>query len=162
MKITLTIVLLIIFISCKQKDNSILEMKLKIDSLENKLNEIYKPGLGEFMTGIQMHHAKLWFAGQNKNWPLADFEIHEILEAVDDIKKYCNDREETKTIGIIENPIKNLTDAIKQKDITLFKNNFILLTSSCNSCHKSTMHDFNVVTIPVSLPVVNQDFKPVQ
>ena len=35
------------------------------------------PGFEEFMSNIQAHHAKLWFAGQNHNWKLADFEIHE-------------------------------------------------------------------------------------
>ena len=39
------------------------------------------------MSGIQVHHEKLWFAGTAKNWRLADFEIHEIMEAVDDIAK---------------------------------------------------------------------------
>ena len=38
------------------------------------------------MSSIQTHHAKLWFAGMNANWRLADFEIHEIMESVDDKK----------------------------------------------------------------------------
>jgi len=49
----------------------------------------YKPGFGEFMGGIQVHHEKLWFAGTNQNWKLAGFEIHEIKESMDDIRKYC-------------------------------------------------------------------------
>ena len=48
----------------------------------------YTPGLGEFMSGIQVHHEKLWFAGKAGNWQLADFETGEIRETIDDIQKY--------------------------------------------------------------------------
>jgi hypothetical protein len=135
-------------------------MQLKIDSLQKELAETYKPGFGEFMSGIQVHHAKLWFAGQNLNWPLADFEIHEIQEALDDIQKFCSDREETKSMGMINPPLDSLTNAIQQKDLTRFKNSYVLLTKTCNNCHLETKHEFNIVTIPLSSPVVNQDFKP--
>jgi len=136
------------------------QLQVQVDSLQKKLIDTYKPGLGEFMLGIQLHHAKLWFAGTNKNWKLADFEINEIGESLDDIKKYCTDRPEIKSIGMIDPAIKSINAAIKQKDVELFKKGFIDLTNNCNNCHKTVNHEFNVITIPTALPVVNQDFKP--
>jgi hypothetical protein len=135
-------------------------MQSAIDSLEKKLGETYRPGLGEFMLGIQLHHAKLWFAGQNQNWPLADFEVNEIKESLEDIQKYCADRPEVKAIGMITPAIDSVNAAIQHKNDQSFKSSFTVLTSTCNNCHKATDHGFNVVTIPTSLPVVNQDFKP--
>src|ERR1700746_2670892 len=87
------LVILIVFISlsCDQPDKQIQRMQSRIDSLQNELKNAYRPGLGEFMLAIQLHHAKLWFAGQNQNWPLADFEVHEILESLDDIRQFCQD-----------------------------------------------------------------------
>lgn len=38
------------------------------------------------MSGIQVHHAKLWFAGEAGNWGLSDFETKEIRETIDDIR----------------------------------------------------------------------------
>ncbi len=35
---------------------------------------MYQPGMGELMTTIQLHHAKLWFAGKNANWALAAYD----------------------------------------------------------------------------------------
>ena len=137
-------------------------MQAKIDSLQKKLAETYKPGFGEFMSGIQTHHAKLWFAGQNKNWALAEFEMHEIQEALDAILKFCSERPEVKQMGMINPAIDSINNAIGQKNPELFKSSFILLTNTCNKCHKATDHGFNVVTVPTNLPVVNQDFKPVQ
>ena len=135
-------------------------MQATIDSLKKELANTYKPGFGELMSGIQTHHAKLWFAGQNQNWELAVFEVHEIQESLDDIQKFCSDRPDMKEIGMIYPVLDSVDDAIQQKNTDLFKNRFILLTNTCNKCHKATAHGFNVVTIPASLPVVNQDFKP--
>src|SRR5580765_2700256 len=44
----------------------------------------FVPGLGEIMTLTQMRHAKLWFAGQAGNWPLASYELDELHEGLDD------------------------------------------------------------------------------
>jgi len=138
------------------------EMQNRIDSLERKLTETYKPGFGEFMSGVQVHHAKLWFAGTNMNWPLADFEINEIREAIDDIQHFNTDRPESRSIGMIIPALDSVDNAIKQQNEQLFKSSYILLTNTCNSCHKATAHEFNVITIPSAPPVSNQSFKPPQ
>src|ERR1700722_13760816 len=49
--------------------------------------EPYQPGLGEIMALQQMRHIKLWFAGRAGNWPLADYEVGELQEGFDDVKK---------------------------------------------------------------------------
>lgn len=87
MKIMVPIVIAVCFImiACNQSGDS-QQLQAKIDSLQARLDDTYKPGLGEFMMGIQEHHAKLWFAGINKNWQLANFEVHEIGETLDDVK----------------------------------------------------------------------------
>jgi len=146
-------------VACSQHSSQVSQTQSKIDSLQSQLDKAYKPGLGEFMTGIQLHHAKLWFAGQNQNWPLADFEIHEIQESLDDIDEFCKDRPEVKSIGMLRPAIDSVTNSIQQKNLQLFEKSFSLLTTTCNNCHKATDHGFNVVTIPTSPPVSNQDFK---
>ena len=145
--------------ACKQQKDNTQILQTRIDSLESKLADTYKPGFGEFMSSIQVHHNKLWFAGQNQNWKLADFEINEIKESLDGIKKYCSDRPETNSIGIIEEPLQNVTNAILQKNITEFRNSYAILTSTCNSCHQATQHEFNIITVPTIPPFSNQSFK---
>ena len=146
-------------LACNQKAKQNQLLQARIDSLEKRINDSYKPGFGEFMSSIQVHHIKLWFAGKNKNWKLADFEMNEIKESLDGIQKYCTDRQESKSIGMINQPIDNLNKAIQQKDSVSFKNSYILLTNTCNSCHKVTNHEFNVVKIPDTPPFSNQIFK---
>jgi hypothetical protein len=159
MRIVLYILIIFLFTTCNQENGDVRKLQRKIDSLQNRLAETYKPGFGEFMSGIQTHHAKLWFAGQNNNWALADFEVHEIQESLAGIQKFCTDRPETKAITMINAPLDSISNAITKKDPGLFKNSFVLLTNTCNNCHKITNHGFNIVIIPSVLPVSNQDFR---
>jgi hypothetical protein len=146
--------------SCNQSTDNNLALQKRIDSLQIQINNSYKPGLGEFMSQIQMHHAKLWFAGENENWQLANFEIGEIREALDDIPRYCTDRPEVKSIDMIVPAMDSLSNVAKAKDKSKFRSGFTLLTATCNACHKATNHGFNVIKIPEVPPVTNQDFNP--
>ncbi|MGN6638096.1 MAG: hypothetical protein ACTHJ8_04235 [Mucilaginibacter sp.] len=159
MKLVFFLSSLVLFASCSQQNNDNQRLQTQVDSLKQRLNTTYRPGLGEFMLGIQEHHAKLWFAGTNQNWALADFEVHEIGETLDDIKEYCSDRPEVKSIGMIDPAINSINAAIKKKDVDAFKKGFVELTANCNTCHKDNQHGFNVIIIPSALPVTNQDFK---
>ncbi len=144
--------------ACNEQSNSS-ALQARIDSLQNKIDNSYKPGFGEFMSSIQIHHNKLWFAGMNQNWKLADFEIHEIQENIDDIKEFQTERQESKKIGMITPALDSVTAAIEHKDIAAFKSGFIFLTNTCNDCHTATNFEFNQVKIPDHPPFSNQVFK---
>lgn len=159
MKILTWLVLSLLFYSCNNSTNNNEVLHKQIDSLQTKIANTYKPGFGEFMSEIQVHHEKLWFAGENQNWQLADFEINEIKESLADIREYCSDRPETKDLQMIDTPIDSINIAIQQKNNKLFKKDFVLLTATCNSCHQATNHGFNVIKLPDTPPFSNQVFK---
>jgi len=145
--------------SCSDNSGKISELQNKIDSLQLKVADLYKPGFGEFMSNIQIHHAKLWFAGINQNWELADFEIQEIKESLEDIQKYQSEREETKTLPLIFEPLDSVQTAVNDKSLSKFKQSFSNLTKTCNACHQAVNNEFNKIKIPDSPPFSNQDFK---
>lgn len=151
--------ILILLSNCNQPSERLHRMQIEIDSLHHQLAETYTPGLGEFMSGIQVHHAKLWFAGKARNWELADFEIKEIQEAMEDIQKFNMDRPEVKSIGIIFPAIDSLDAAIHQQSEEEFEKGFQFLTTTCNACHRTTDHGFNVIITPSTPPVSNQRFE---
>ena len=159
MKYTFLFIITIVLFACNNHGTDTKMLQADIDSLQNKLDNSYKPGLGEFMSNIQLHHTKLWFAGQNQNWKLADFEINEIKETIANIKEYCPDRVEVKSIGIIDPAIDSISNAVHSGNSSQFKNSYVLLTTTCNNCHQSTEHSFNVIKIPDSPPFSDQDFK---
>lgn len=157
MKILIAAVFAMLLISCNQQAEK-QQMQARIDSLQKQLNDTYKPGLGEFMSGIQVHHAKLYFAGQHANWGLADFEIHEIMESLDDIAKYASDRSETKLVTMLNPVLDSVNAAITRKDLAGFNRSFIVLTNTCNKCHQAVHYEFNKVKIPSTPPYSNQEF----
>jgi hypothetical protein len=130
----------------------------RIDSLQSQLEHSYKPGFGDFMGRIQVHHNKLWFAGQNQNWKLADFEVHEISEAISDIQTYQAHRKESQMIAMILPPLDSVDAAIEQKNLALFRRSYTLLTNTCNNCHRAANFEFNIVKIPSTPPFSNQEF----
>lgn len=153
------LILIIQLQACDQHVDNNQILQDRIDTLEKKLADAYKPGFGEFMSSIQVHHSKLWFAGQNQNWKLADFEIHEIMESIEAIKKYKTERDESQKIDMINPALDSVNTAIKQKNPTAFKTSFVLLTNTCNNCHHAINFEFNVVKIPDTPPFSNQSFK---
>jgi len=149
--------------SCNNHPNKMAVLQSRIDSLETKLSEVYKPGFGEMMNSIQSHHLKLWYAGKNKNWKLAEFEIKELNEVVENIEKFQGKRKETELISMMNPALDSLKMAINKKDDDLFVNSYTGLTNSCNSCHKLTDFEFNIVKLPEGEPPFpNQNFKPIK
>ncbi len=159
MKAYIPAVTLFLLAACGQPAADTSGLQSQIDSLQRKLDNAYKPGLGEFMSGIQVHHAKLWFAGTAGNWGLSDFETKEIRESLDDIRTYCTDRPELVSLPMIDPALDSVDGAIKKKSVPAFKSSFILLTNTCNGCHRATRHEFNVIRIPASPPFTNQSFE---
>jgi len=145
--------------SCTPKQVNNNALQTRVDSLEKKLTDSYRPGLGEFMMGVQAHHSKLWFAGHNQNWKLADFELNEIKELIEDIQKYETDRPEAPQTVMLQPALDSINSAIQTKDPVRFHKSFVLLTNTCNNCHHAVKFEFNVVKIPDSSPYTNQDFK---
>jgi hypothetical protein len=162
MKKTLILFLMATIMSmnaCQDQSAEIAALKSRVDSLEKQMADSYKSGFGEIMLGIQAHHAKLWFAGINQNWALADFEVEEIEEALEDLQKYQAEREETRLVPTINPAIEGMDEAIKKQDVEVFKSSFVSLTEACNTCHKNTKAEFNVIKVPDQSPFSNQVFK---
>lgn len=149
--------------SCSQSnDPEFSRLEAKIEQLEEHQNNGYKPGFGEFMSNIQLHHAKLWFAGKAENWELASFEMDEMQESFEGIKTFNSDRSDTEAIGMIHPSLDSVKNAIQIKSTASFERNYKLLTNTCNSCHQATGHAYNVITIPTTPPFSNQSFKKFQ
>src|SRR6185312_1808063 len=88
---------IILLASCNSNEPVKTNSVITSDSLR-KLMEPYAPGLGEIMGGIQTHHAKLWYAGINDNWKLAQYEIDELKERFEQARTIETGRPEVKMI----------------------------------------------------------------
>ena len=132
-------------------------MKSQIVSLHTELDN-YKPGLGTIMMDLQAHHSKLWFAGSNSNWKLADFQLEEIEEAIEDVEKFHSTRPEAKSISMLDNAMSQVESAIDGRNRIAFETSFNILTQTCNSCHQVNNVGFNEIRVPEKNPFANQKF----
>ena len=151
--------IVLIIISCGNKSERVKSLQTQVDSLQKRLDQTYTAGFGEMMTNIQIHHAKLWFAGKNQNWNLANYEINELQETFDDIQKYQKARSESEMVPMITPAIDSVSKTIANKNLSQFESSFKFLTSTCNDCHLATGHEYNIIIIPTTPPFTNQQFK---
>ena len=124
----------------------------------------YTPGLVEFMMHVQSHHAKLWLAGNARNWDLADYQVDELKELLEDIAKRVPDYKGTPVGKMIEAismpPINDIEGAVKSRDFGKFAAAFDKLTAACNACHEAANRGFITIQRPATSPFPNQSFAP--
>jgi|SRR6185312_5176750 len=133
-------------------------LNAKNDSLQKEIESI-KPRLGDLMLEIQVHHNKLWFAGKNEDWPLAQFEHDEIMEILTQAEKIETGRNEVKLFKVMLYPqLDSIQLSITQRNADRFIYAFTNLTNACNNCHTSTKFNFNKIVIPEHPPYSNQEF----
>ena len=157
----LSVLVLLLFAACNPRPHEVQPFQARLDSMEQKLRHSYAPGFGELMLNIQIHHAKLWFAGKNGNWELADYDQSLIRSAFQKIRSYHPDNPAAATTTMIDIPMDSIGAAIARKDPAAFRRSFSLLTTTCNNCHTVTRHAYNFITIPRSEPIGNQSYSPI-
>ncbi len=122
----------------------------------------YTPGLGDMMGAIQMRHAKLWFAGKSRNWPLAAYEIDEIKEGFESAAKFQPNFKGRPVAQMIEKatlqPVNSLAKAVETKNSVMFVKAFDQLTGACNACHQAAGYEFISIQRPSLPTVTNQGY----
>ncbi len=152
-------------ISSLQNDIEKLESKNanpNVEKIETE-NEQEHYELAIVMARMQTYMQKLHFAGQNENWKLAQFYIHELEETMEDIidHKVTDDGKDisslVKTMAFPN--IEKLEKTIESQDKTSFVEGYQLLLRSCNNCHVTSNHEFIKITTPKNEEFINQDFR---
>jgi len=152
------ILLVLTMASCNDRTTVTQTLQKRLDSMQQELKHSYTPGVGELMFSIQVHHAKLWFAGKNGNWELADYDQSLIRSAFQKIRRYHADNPAAAAASMIDIPMDSISSAITRRDGNAFQHSFEYLTTTCNNCHAVTKHAFNLITIPTAAPIGNQSF----
>jgi len=117
------------------------------------------PRLADVMSAVQFRHSKLWTAGQQKNWELADYELELVKSSLNEAIALYTDIP-VENITMIDPPIKSIESAIAARNSAAFGKAFGDLTTGCNSCHQSVRRGFIVMTVPKGSPFGNQSFAP--
>lgn len=164
-KIKLFVSVLVLALLAKETyDNMIL--RKSVAGLTSRVEALEKqtPGLGDYMTTLQLHMGKLWFAGKASNWDLANYELDELketMEGAQGLHSTVNHVDISNVLGsVIDSQVGALKQAIGKHDFIEFKKTYSQTMTACNSCHRSAAHGFNVITFPTAPPVSNQLWTP--
>jgi hypothetical protein len=128
------------------------------------VKEPHGPSLVEIMMATQSHHTKLWLAGNARNWELADYQVDELKEGLEDAAKHIPDYKGVPVGSMIETlmlpPIVEVESAIKARDREKFVVAFDKVTAACNTCHVGANRGFIVIQRPTASAFPNQSFAP--
>ncbi len=118
------------------------------------------PGLGEYMTTIQLHAGKLWFAAKAANWELAEYELDELKETMEAAKGLNAEKNGVKISNVLDSVLQTqvveLDNSIKGKSQTEFQKSYDETLSACNGCHTEAGYKFIHIIRPTAPPVTNQ------
>ena len=117
------------------------------------------PSNSHIMMDVQWHWTNLWFAGQAKNWPLAQFYFNETRGHIQWLTKKSPivrssgpDREDVDIASIFNavdtSSLADVKTAIEKKDSAKFAASYKVMLDSCYSCHKSVGRPYLRPMIP--------------
>ncbi len=131
---------------------------------ENAALKDAAPGLGEYMSTIQLHAGKMWFAAKSANWELAAYEVDELKETLEAAKKLGEEKNGVKISPLLDSVLKTqvaaLDDAVKSGRAPKFQQSYDETLAACNSCHAEAGFKFIHIIRPTAPPVSNQRWEP--
>lgn len=135
--------------------DSVRDLRAVVDSLRQQ-----SPGLGEYMTTMQLHAAKLWFAVKESNWDLASYEAGELDETMDGAAALHVFKNNVNIAGVLQSvqqtQILSLKHSLDAKDRKHFSVAYKQTLEACNGCHTSAGYKFISIIPPTREPVANQ------
>jgi hypothetical protein len=127
------------------------------------------PSQSHSMADVGFHWTNLWFAGQQKNWPLAQFYFDEARQHIQwtilirPIRKDLEGRDvDLQAIfqAVDSSTFAAVKIAIERKDSAQFETAYKGALDGCYSCHKSSGKPFLRPIVPIAPAQTIIDFSP--
>jgi hypothetical protein len=121
------------------------------------------------MVDVAYNASNLWFAGEKKNWPLANYFMGETKNRMDwEVRRNPSPKGPTGELvdmkgtvdGIANGSLAELKKAIDGKDVTAFETAYKHLLEDCYSCHKNANRAYMRPMIPTAPPQTIINFDP--
>ena len=138
-------------------------LSAEIKTIEGKL-----PSQSHTMQDVSYHFSNLWFAGENENWPLAEFYWSETLSHLHWAVRVIPVRKDNKgkdvdlrpiLAGFENGPLHQLHETITAKDKAAFEKRYRQSLETCYGCHKASDKPYLRPQVPSrpETPIINFD-----
>jgi hypothetical protein len=154
---------LLLLAACQQPDPKqaadIAALKAEVEALKAApkaaVAAAKPPELGEQMLELQIRHARLWQAGQARNWVLTQFQLAELRESFAGIVETNGEHAALQPQklsevmpAMVDPALEQMQAAVDAHDGEKFDAAYDALGASCNACHAAAGHGFLVIQRP--------------
>ena len=124
------------------------------------LVEKHLRGFDMAMVETGYRYTELYWAGQDRNWGYAGYQLQKIETAISNGTQRRPAR--AASARMIEGPIGSVRAAIEAADVAAFERAFDGLTATCNACHQAEKVPFMTVRAPTTrlTPIRGADAPP--
>jgi hypothetical protein len=137
-------------------------MWMRVAALEERVSDMSQPSLYLLMNQMQDQAHKLSYSIDNENIDLADFYVHELEEAAEEMIEadlvYSNQPVGELTRTMLYPVIEELEDALESGNWQQVRDRYRVLIRACNNCHVSTGYDSIIIKERSDVNPYNQDF----
>jgi len=159
----LALPLLLLVAACQQPDPKqaadIAALKAEVEALKAAPKAAAvaakPPELGEQMLELQIRHARLWQAGQSRDWVLTQFQLAEMREAFEGVVEANGEHAALQPQrlaevlpAMVDPALDQMQAAVDAHDGAKFDASFDALSAGCNACHSAAGHGFLVIQRP--------------
>ncbi|MGY0633322.1 hypothetical protein [Luteimonas sp. A478] len=113
----------------------------RLDTVADQLR-----GFGAAMVEVDHRYREMYFAGQDRNWDYAAYQIEEMEEAIG----YGLQRRPNRaaSAAMLEPALDEVKAAVSAQDADAFGQAFQALAANCNACHLAEAVPFIHVAVP--------------
>jgi hypothetical protein len=114
-------------------------------------------GFETAMAEVAYRYTEMYFGGIDGNWEYAAHMAHEMGNAITvGLERRPQYRKNADAL-FLKGPYPQMMDAIKAKDLALFKQRIETMRAACTACHAAEAHPFIKIGVPTVRrnPVVN-------
>ena len=131
-------------------DKTVVATKHNKDLTIGEIAEI-QPGLGTIMMEFRHRFYIAYYAAKAKNWELAKYELHELIEA-QEVAETTRPKYKKQLKSFEDSSIEKLQEAVKEKDWKSFEKRYAEATKACNACHAANGHSYIRYKLPKQAP----------
>lgn len=148
----------------KPQGDDLTQLKAEVARLKGLV-----PDQSHAMADVGYHFANLWFAGQNANWPLAQFCSDEVRSHLKWAVRIIPKRKDAEgrevdlggILGGLEtSTLKDLDQAVKAKDKEKFSIAYKAQMEGCMACHRTTNKPYIRLHVPERPDAGILEFRP--
>ena len=133
----------------------IAQLRAELAALKSQPAPTPSVELGQQMLELQIRHARLWQAGEARNWMLTQFQLAELRESFKGVVELNGDHAalQPKRLAevlpaMMDAPLAKMQEAVDAQDAAGFEAAYDAVSGGCNRCHEAADHGFLVIQRP--------------